>query len=410
MSIALRRRLEREYGQGNKRVKRKRERLDEKMAEGEEQEQQQQQRPKKKQVTVQEGAPNTRSSRKGIGMIRSILSTNQRQGQGGKAKNRRSGSAPREVAGGKNKAEKGGAGAEVQRARSKSPMKKKKTEKKAPQALDTFKPLLGGVNGGSVVMRKRLETEYGFKAAHKRKMGYFSYLADKEGNADKAMAVMEDTLEEEPEEVQVANAKKTAENIVKELTRSKPDSNFLSRLLQSTAKHNKRVIEQLENMERKQTEEDDDDAEDKNSIRIAGISELVKMYLKGAVEGGPEDTDSSANGADGKPKSKSKKAGAPVSRVASALFGLRQGSVLQRRLQKQYGLGGGSSTAEKKAAALAVKKKRRGANSRVPEATDTASSSTTRKKRAVVPRNNRLFSALAGGILGGNKSRKNEKK
>jgi len=185
----------------------------------------------------------------------------------------------------------------------------------------------------------------------------------------------------------VAKAKKDAETIVKELTRAKPDSNFLTRLLQSTMRHNKRVLEQIEEMERKESEED---AKSGNAIRITGISELVRMYLQqgagmgAVVEGADKSPDGGGGGGGGGKKA----APPPVSRMASALFGVGQGTVMQKRLSKQYGLGA-KGEAEKKAEALANKAKQKAQR---------------RKTRPVFKPSGAggrsLFGALTKGVLG----------
>jgi hypothetical protein len=212
--------------------------------------------------------------------------------------------------------------------RSKSPSKRGRA------VAAKFRPLLGGVNAGSVVMRRRLESEYGFRAKHKLKMGYFSYKADAEGT-ESAMAVVEQAEEEtqaekkkrekrEQEAQAKAKARADARQLMGDLSRQKPDTTFLTRLLSSTMSHNKRVLEEMKTLE---SEIDKEDAKSGNAVHIAKLSELVRMFLEGNG-----DSSSSVGRSKTKPR-------APVSRLASALFGLGQGTATQKRLRKQYGIG-----------------------------------------------------------------------
>ncbi|GAB5356498.1 hypothetical protein AAMO2058_000295100 [Amorphochlora amoebiformis] len=353
MSIALRKRLEREYGQGGTKRKRLAEKTEKKSIPA-------------KRAREEKREEGGKAPRKPLGLIKSILESQPKPSVSKVLKRSKEPGIERDE-------QKETSKTLPAKQTAKSPTKKKEVAK----TCVSFQALLGGVNAGSVVMRKRLENEYGKRPAHKRKMGYFSYMAEKQG-ANKAMEVMEETLEE-TEQKEVEKAKETAKKIVQELTRAKPDSNFLSRILQSTMRHNKRVLEQIEALEKKE-EEDFAKEEDGRKVRIAGISELIRMYLnqntsqeKGTIEGSDNQSINS-------------KKSTPVSRMASALFGLSQGTVLQRRLQVKYGLGG-NGEAEKKAKSLAEKK----LNKEKPPA--------QRPKPARRPTQGRLFAALAGGIL-----------
>jgi len=113
------------------------------------------------------------------------------------------------------------------------------------------------------------------------------------------------------------------------------------------------------------------------------------MYLK---EGAGNATKVSSSSGSKGPDAKTEKMN-PVQmpRVATALFGVSQGTVLQKRLNAQYGLGG-SDKAEKKAEILAKKTSTKKSGAKVPP---------TRRKRPQMNDEGRgrlFFNALARGI------------
>eukprot|EP00466_Bigelowiella_natans_P004501 jgi/Bigna1/90259/estExt_fgenesh1_pg.C_660052 len=352
MSLALRKRLEREYGKGEGAGATKK-RRNEGNTEVE--------------ITQSSQRKRQRTTTKPLSLIRSILSTSANANDtAGIAKLSPEKADVMKAQEKKDQNDPASSSSQEQKQpkpRSKSPQKRKVVAK----TCTSFQPLMEGVNGGTVVMRKRLEAEYGFRPAHQKKMGYFSYVAEAQGSVDKAMVVMEDTLEEDEEAV-TKKVKAAAKKIATELTRARPDSSFLMRLVKGTMRHNKRVIEELEEMDRKKQAAQ---AEVAAAPRRSGIAALLRMFLEQQQQQQPGNSSAGGNGDEGEDnegkasENSSSNTVADIiaqlpparSRYAKALFGC-PGTVLQRRLNKQYGLGGEKSAAKKKAEELATRRAR----------------------------------------------------